>query len=73
MITPSLLDKARSVPQRRKTSTITDEHIEAALGYLAGEITLKQLIIATQDRNVYTKLLAWLKEAYTRGYIVTKV
>lgn len=70
----SLLEKARSIPQRRAVSdAITEEHIEAALAYIAGEVTLKQLAVALNDKNIYTKMLAWLKEAHRRGYLVIKV
>lgn len=65
---PSLLEQARSVVTATYSSkNVSDDHIELVLAWLDDKVTTKQIMVATNDKNIYSKLTKWLKEAHRQG------
>jgi len=72
----SLLEKAQSVKGKHSKKHITEEHIELALAYIKGEVSLTAVAYATLGRikgmNAYAIIARSLTEAYARGYLTIK-
>lgn len=66
---PTLLEKALSISKKIDMKDITDEHIELALAWLEGRISMRQVRVATNDKNAYMKIGLWLKVAYDKGFL----
>lgn len=74
----SLLEKAMSIPKTdKRLEKINPEHMELAIGWLQGIVSLTQVAQATGGKTpgaAISKIAIWLREAYRNDMlrVVTK-
>lgn len=71
----NLLEKAKTIDKKRPQVIITDEHIDLAIAYIKGEISIASVSMAMGHRqgaqSAYTTLARSLKAAYEKGKLST--
>jgi len=69
----SLLEEAKKIPSNR-TTNISDDDIELAIGWLKDEVTIGQVskIYNTSGSNGYQKVARFLRRAYQTGLLQLK-